>query len=299
MSTSSRPKPSEPPAVNVARVHWRTFSVMMVETRFLYDGREFLNLMPNITYTGVHDVDAVVDYFMRHDKQLVGNPVFAEAKNVDILKQSLRNLLGSVNNEREFEEMLNFKKLIFEQLVHYSDAIEKMDSLKEDLRELMVHRIYTGTELKLLIWVFGQLYGKAPDLSNKENRAPQGFLRYLKMNCKPDVTAHFLALALRQFVRTEYPDEKLYQDEKFLMQSFNYLCELVMETEDPKTFFETLQKQQEELRWLSEQLKENEQRLAGGEADEELAQQQEKLRLDFMTERLEMDFLARVIIRLF
>jgi len=163
----------------------------------------------------------------------------------------------------------------------------------------MVHRIYTGTELKLLIWVFGQLYGKAPDLSNKENRAPQGFLRYLKMNCKPDVTAHFLALALRQFVRTEYPDEKLYQDEKFLMQSFNYLCELVMETEDPKTFFETLQKQQEELRWLSEQLKENEQRLAGGEADEELAQQQEKLRLDFMTERLEMDFLARVIIRLF
>ncbi|PYI51769.1 hypothetical protein [Paenibacillus flagellatus] len=255
--------------------------------------------MANITYTGVQDVNDVVDYFMANDEHMVNNPIFAESSNVAILKQSLFNLLSRVEHEKDFQDLLNYKNLLFNQLVHYCDSIESIEGLRDDLHELLVHRIYTGSELKILTWIYKESYGHEPDLSNPDGNSPQGFLRYLKMNCKPDVTAHFIGLALQQYVRTQYPDEAFYKDENLFGGCYNYMTELVLETEDLEKLVKTVQEQQEELVWLRDQLIESEQKLQQNPEDEATTQRQQKLIVDFMTERLEMEFLSQVIIRLF
>lgn len=255
--------------------------------------------MTTITYTGIQDINAVVDYFMANDEQMVNNPVFAEESNVGILKQSLHNLLTRVDHEKDFHDLLNYKNLVFNQLVHYCDSIESIDGLKDDLHELLVHRIYTGSELKILAWIYKQSYGNDPDMSNPEGNSPQGFLRYLKMNCKPEVTAHFIGLGLQQYVRTQYPEEDFYQNENTFAGCYNYITELVLESEELEKLVKTVQEQQEELVWLRDQLISSEEQLQKTPDDEELQQRQQKLIVDFMTERLEMEYLSQVIIRLF
>jgi hypothetical protein len=261
--------------------------------------RESSLFMSKLTYTGVQDVDAVVDYFMAHDELLVNNPVFAEASNVEVMKQSLTNLLNRVQHEKDFHDLLNYKNLLFNQLVHYCDTIEKIPELKEDLHQLLVHRIYTGSELKILGWIYREMYGADPDLSNKEGNSPQGFLRYLKLNCKPDVTAHFIGLALQQFVRTKYPEEAFYKEESVFSGCYNYLAELVLETDDLEKLVKTVHDQQQELVRLRDLLLASEEQLQKTPDDEETKNRQQKLIADFMVERLEMEFLSQVIIRLF
>lgn len=255
--------------------------------------------MATITYSGIQDINAVVDYFMANDDHLINNPVFTEPSNVGILKQSLFNLLSRVEHEKDFHDLLNYKNLLFNQIVHYCDSIENIEGLKDDLHELLVHRIYTGSELRILAWIYKESYGSEPDLSNPEANTPQGFLRYLKMNCKPDVTAHFIGLAMQQFVNTQYPEEALYKQESIFTGCYNYMCELVLESEGLEQLVKTVQDQQEELVWLRDQLIASEEKLQKSPDDEETTALQQKLIVDFMTERLEMEFLSGVIIRLY
>lgn len=252
-----------------------------------------------ISYNGVEDIHSVVDYFMAHDEQLINNPVFTESANVDILKQSLHKILSKVDGIVEFEEMLNYKQLIYVQLIHYCDTIEQIEGLEADLHELMVHRIYLGTELKILNWIFVEKYNREADLSNKSNASPQGFLRYLKLNCKPEVTAHFIGLALQQFLRTQYENEPFYQDENFFVQSYNYLVELVLETDEMEKLFKIIHEQREELTWLRDIMISCEYELQKNPDNEVLKEKQAKAAADFMTEKLEMEFLSSVILRLF
>jgi hypothetical protein len=255
--------------------------------------------MAQITYTGIPDISDVVDYFLANDEHLIGNPIFADIANIVVLKHSLVNLLTHVNKESDFHDLLNYKKLIYSQLVHYCDSIEQVEELKEDYHELVVHRIYTGTEVKILSWIYEQMYGHEPEFDNREGNSPQGFLRYLKLNCKPDVTAHFVGLALQQFVKTNYPGEEFYQNEAVFSASYNYMVELVMETKEAEQLVKTMQEQQEELVWLRDQLIEAEEQLEKTPDDEQIAEQQKKHLTSFMTERLEMEFLSQVLVRLF
>jgi hypothetical protein len=255
--------------------------------------------MAHITYTGVQDISAVVEFFMKYDEHLINNPIFADIANVDILNHSLFKLLTRVEQEKDFHDLLNYKNLLYNQLVHYCDSIEHIEGLKDDFHEIVVHRIYTGTEIKILSWIYKEMYGGEPDMSNPEGNSPQGFLRYLKMNCKPEVTAHFIGLALQQYVSAQYPEEQFYKNESVFAGSYNYLVEFVLETEEIEPIVKTIQEQQEELVWLRDQLIESEEKLQKTPDDEETQQNQQKLIVDFMTERLEMEFLSQVVIRLF
>lgn len=252
-----------------------------------------------IQYNNIEDISDVVDFFMSHDEKLVGNPLFADTTNVGILKQSLFNILSKIENEAEYEEMLNYKQLLYKQIVHYSETLEQIEELKDDLHELIVHNIYLGTELKLLTFVFEEMYKHEPDISNKEERTPQGFLRYLKLNCKPDVTAHFIGMALQQYLQSNHPEEPYYAGEQFFSQSYNYLVELVLETEEVEKLLKTIQEQQEELMWLRDLLITTEQQLQTDTDNQTLLDKQKKMASDFMTEKLEMEFLSTVILRLF
>lgn len=255
--------------------------------------------MAHITYTGIPDISDVVDFFMANDEHLINNPVFSDIPNIDILKHSLVRLLTGVENEKDFHDLLNYKNLLYNQLVHYCDSIESVEQLQEDFHELVVHRIYIGTEVKILSWIYKELYGGEPDFSNPEGSTPQGFLRYLKLNCKPEVTAHFIGLALQQYVNTHYQEEQFYKNETVFSSSYNYLVDLVLETNEIEQLVKTVQEQQEELVWLRNQLIEAEQKLEKTPDDSETEQQQQKHIVDFMTERLEMEFLSQVVIRLF
>ncbi|TNJ64129.1 hypothetical protein FE784_21930 [Paenibacillus hemerocallicola] len=255
--------------------------------------------MSIVKYSGLQDLGAVVAFFMENDEHLIGNPVFADIANVDILNHSLFKMLDQVKQEKDFHDLLNYKNLLYNQLVHYCDSIESIEGLKDDFHEIVVHRIYTGTEIKILSWIYKDLYGDEPDLSNPEANSPQGFLRYLKLNCKPEVTAHFIGLALQQYVSSQYPEEEFYKNESIFSGSYNYLAEFVLETEEIEQVVKTIQGQQEELVWLRDQLIASEEKLQITPDDEETQQQQQKLIVDFMTERLEMEFLSQVIIRLF
>jgi hypothetical protein len=77
------------------------------------------------------------------------------------------------------------------------------------------------------------------------------------------------------------------------------LAEFVLETEEIEQVVKTIQEQQEELVRLRDQLIASEEKLQAVPEDEETTKQQQKLIVDFMTERLEMEFLSQVIIRLF
>ncbi|RKN86966.1 hypothetical protein D7M11_03165 [Paenibacillus ginsengarvi] len=255
--------------------------------------------MANITYTNPYDTNGIVDYFMENDEHLINNPVFTDFNNIVILKNSLFSVLSQINTEKEFHDMLNYKNLLYKQLVHYSDSIEQSEELKEDYHELIVHRIYIGTEVKILSWIYQEMYGGEPDLSNPENNSPQGFLRYLKLNCKPDVTAHFIGLALRQYVVTKYPEEAFYADEAAFTGSYNFLAEFVLETDDVDRIVKTVAEQQEELVWLRDQLIASEEKLQQTPDDSATAEEQQKHIVNFMTERLEMEFLSQIVIRLF
>ncbi len=252
-----------------------------------------------IRYTSIEDINEVVDYFMNHDEKLIGNPLFADGSNVGILKQSLFNVLSKVESESEYEEMLNYKRLLYQQIVHYAETLEQIEELKEDLHELIIHNIYLGTELKLLTWIFTEKYNREPDLSNKDNHTPQGFLRYLKLNCKPEVTAHFIGMALQQYLQTNHPEEPYYAGEAFFTQSYNYIVELVLETDETEKLLKTIQEQQEELLWLRDMLMSTEVQLQKDGENQTLLDKQTKMASDFMTEKLEMEFLSTVILRLF
>lgn len=255
--------------------------------------------MSQLTYNGVQDIDKLVDFFLANDEHLVNNPLFADNSNVVVLKHSLFGVLTRVETEKDFHDMLNYKNLLYNQIVHYSDSIENVAEMKGDFHELLVHRIYTGAEIKILSWVYQHTYGGTPDLSNPENNSPQGFLRYLKMNCNPGVTVHFIGLALQQFVQTKYPDEAFYKDESLFSGSYNYLADFVLETKEIEQVAKTITEQQQELVWLRDSLIESEEKLQKEPDDTETQQQQQKLIVDFMTERLEMEFLSQVVIRLF
>ncbi|MEF3304629.1 hypothetical protein [Paenibacillus sp. GYB003] len=255
--------------------------------------------MANITYTGLQDIGPVVQFFLNNDEHLVNNPLFADIANVDILNHSLFRLMSQINTEKDFHDMLNYKNLLYKQLVHYSDSIESVAELKDDYHELVVHRIYIGTEIKILSWIYKEMYGAEPDLSNPENNSPQGFLRYLKMNCKPDVTAHFIGLALQQYVQTHYPEEAFYKDEALFGGSYNFLAEFVLETDEIDKVVKTVAEQQQELVWLRDQLIASEEKLQETPDDAETQNEQQKLIVNFMTERLEMEFLSQVVMRLF
>ncbi|WP_127582629.1 hypothetical protein [Paenibacillus koleovorans] len=252
-----------------------------------------------IRYNSIQDINDVVDFFLANDEQMVGNPLFADASNVGILKQSLFGVLSKVESEAEYEEMLNYKQLLFRQIVHYSETLEQIEELKEDLHELIIHNIYLGTEHRLLVWIFMQLYKREPDLSNKDGRTPQGFLRYMKMNCKPEVTAHFIGMALQQYLRTNYSEEPYYAGEEFFTASYNYMVELIMESEEIEKLLKTIQEQQEELMWLRDMLISTEQQLQTDAGNETLIEKQTKMAADFMTEKFEMEFLSTVLLRLF
>lgn len=255
--------------------------------------------MTTITYTGVKDISDVVAYFLANDEHLIDNPVFADVANIHILNHSLFKMLTGIKQEKEFHDLLNYKNLLYNQLVHYSDSIEKVEGLKDDFHELVVHRIYIGAEIKILSWIFKEMYGGEPDLSNPEGHSPQGFLRYLKLNCKPEVTAHFIGLALQQFVTAKFPDETFYKNESVFAASYNYLAELVLETNEVEPLVKTISEQQEELARLRDALIASEQKLQENPEDEETQERQQKQIVDFMTERLEMEFLSQVVIRLF
>jgi len=255
--------------------------------------------MSEIQYTGVHDIEAVVDYFMANDKLLINNPVFAEGRNVNVLKESLTDVVSKIENEKQFEQTLNYKYLIFLQLIHYCDTIEKAEELKADLQELLVHRIYLGTEINILTWIFRQQYGRDPDLSNPENNTPQGFLRYLKLNCKPDVVRHFIGLALEQFIRTKYPDDPFYKDAELFTGSYSYLCDFVMEADKPEKVAETIREQQEEMKRLFDEMVETGKEVGAHPENLLLQDKQNKVIKNFMTEKLEMEFMNDVILRLF
>ncbi|GAA3403776.1 hypothetical protein ACFFNY_03140 [Paenibacillus hodogayensis] len=255
--------------------------------------------MVDYTYNNVGDIDGLVDFFLAHDEHLVNNPVFADVANIVVLKHTLYGLLSRVETEKDFHDMLNYKNLLYNQIVHYSDSIESIAELKDDFHELLVHRIYTGAEIKILSWVYTKMYDLEPDMSNSEGNSPQGFLRYLKMNCKPEVTAHFIGLALQQYVQTKYPEEAFYKEEALFGGSYNYLTEFVLETEEIDHIVKTISEQQGELAWLRDSLIASEEKLQKDPEDTETQEQQQKHIVDFMTERLEMEFLSQVVIRLF
>lgn len=253
----------------------------------------------NAKYNTIEDISILVDRFMREDEQLIGNPLFADDDNVVILKRSLFGLVSKVESEAEYEEMLNYKQLLHRQIVHYSETLEQIEGLVDDLRELIVHNIYLGTELKLLIHIFKETYEREPDLSNKDERTPQGFLRYLKLNCRPDTVAHFIGMALQQYLQANYAEEPYYAGEQFFAQSYNYLVEFILEAEEIEKLLKTIQEQQEELLWLRDMLITTEHQLQQDPGNEALLNNQKKMAADFMTEKLEMEFMSNVLLRLF
>lgn len=255
--------------------------------------------MSTLKYEGLDDLSNVIFFFLKYDEHLIDNPVFADIANVHALHISLFKSLHEVRQENDLHDVLNHKKLIYDQLVHYGDSIASVQELQEDYNAIAFHRIYIGAELKILSWIYEAMYGGEPDLSNREGSSPQGFLRYLKMNCKPEVTAHFLGLALQQFVRSHYPDEALYQNEGIFSASYNFVVELVLEKEESQQLADTIEGQKSELLRLRDELFASEAKLEKTPDNEAVQAEQQKQIIDFMTERLEMEFLSKVVLRLF
>lgn len=198
------------------------------------------------------------------------------------------------DDQRKVQAYMEAQWAILARLIHFSEFLESLVP-EESMQILHGQRSLLTVIFKMAEQSFEERYGQPVTLPQVVERSP-GFLRYLREECGLEFVMHYIGFSLQTFLGETLNDrEKAMVDQAFFEETLSYLLQVIVDFETPHEIADTLRKQQDELTWLTEEIQLKQAELAQEPDNERFQEELQILQLDFMTEKLEHDYLQQLI----
>jgi hypothetical protein len=212
---------------------------------------------------------------------------------IDLLSDTLAQIFEN-QDERQVEAYLHAQWAILARIFHFSDFLNQ-NMPDENLFEIQQQQFFLVAVYRLAENFYSERYEKALVVPQIVERST-GFLRTLRDHCGLQYVMHYVGYSLRTFLNeVEGIRESDRQDQEFFEESMKYLVEMVIDFEDHEDIEETLTKQRDELTWLQEEITLKQEEIGLEPDNERFRAELEILELDFMTEKLEYEYLLQII----
>jgi hypothetical protein len=234
-----------------------------------------------------------VEQSLTADEKL-NDPFLLQAASQEKIAQSLAAVFRAAD-ERAVQAFIHSQWAILLRLVQYRDFLLQTQIPDEDKTVLHQQMLLLTAIYKLTAILFVDVFGKQATIPETIQRSP-GFIRFLREECGLQFVMHYIGFSLRAFMKEVFGgDSERLADEEFFQDAMTDLLDFVVEAELPQQLLETMQKQQDELTWLSEEIAQLKQDCAREPDNERLQAEWFHAEEDFALEQLELEYLRRVI----
>jgi hypothetical protein len=229
-----------------------------------------------------------------HADEALRDPFLLQTDTQTKIVQSLEAVFADAD-ERSVQAFIHSQWSILLRLVQYRDFLQQTQIPDEDKTVLYQQMLMLTAIYKLTAVLFLDAFGKQATIPEMVQRSP-GFLRFLRAECGLQFVMHYIGFSLRAFMKEVFGGEsERLADEAFFQDAMTDLVDFVLEAELPQQLLETMQKQQDELTWLSEEMAQLREDCAREPENERLRAELYHAEEDFALEQLELEFLRRVM----
>jgi hypothetical protein len=138
------------------------------------------------------------------------------------------------------------------------------------------------------------MFGNQPEMPESITRTT-GFIRFLRDECGLQFVMHYVGFSLRSFMSEVWSDDPRLADETYFQDSMEYLVDVITDFEHAQELTETLQRQADEITWLTEEVVLKRQELALEHDNLRLMEELQTLQDDYVIEKMEHDYLIQII----
>ncbi len=230
--------------------------------------------------------------------ELFGQPILQQAEVRKELAEALAQVF-QMDSEPQLAAYIQSQWAILARLVHYTDFLTRMQMPDEELQHIVSKQLVLTALYKTVIAKYLEIYGKQPTIPQNVRRAP-GFIRFLREQCGLQFVMHYIGFSLRAHMKEKMGEQHpLFNNEQFFRESMSYLTEMVIDFEQHAEIVDTMQKQQDEIVWLSEEVTFKRSELAAEPQNERLQEELQQLEEEFTVEKLEFEFMQEIVEPLF
>ncbi len=246
------------------------------------------------------DVSYWIDYLIQRQDadELLGQAILQKQEVRTELAEAL-TLIFQTDNEPHIAAYIQSQWAILARLVHYTDFLTRMQLPEHELQQIVDRQLILAVLSRTVIAKYTEMYGKQPAIPQNVSRAT-GFIRFLREQCGLQFVMHYVGFSLRAHMKEKLGEQhRFFNDETFFRECMGYLTEMVIDFEQHAEIVQTMQKQQDEIVWLNEEVLLKRAELAAEPLNERLQEELQQLEDEYTIEKLEFEFMQEIVEPLF